>query len=809
MVGRQRKTCRWPLDLLKALVLQGLLVQVGQTQDTTPATRPTSDRTAASNSSLIADASASAVSATPVDLYLDVTLNGTHAGLVHFGYRAGQLWISRADLLQLGFVLPASSTDPMRLESLQGVKVDYDARAQSVSIVAPLRLLKLSTTKLSNANRNGPVATASPGMLLNYDVYGMHDIAGAGTGSLSAFTELRAFNQNGVFSSTAQSQFTNARNEGGPDHFVSLDTSWSSSFPDSLLTFRVGDTLTDALSWSRATRIGGLQFGTNFALQPYLVTAPLPSFIGSATLPSAVQLYVNGLKQYSGQLPAGPFQLSTIPNISGAGNAQVVLTNTLGQTTTLNFSLYGENQLLKQGLSDWSSEIGVVRENYGLESFDYGHDPTASGTWRYGVSNNFTAEAHAEVTNSLVDGGIGGLWLLGETGGIVSASLAQSTYAGHSGEQYGLGYHWSNTRFNFGVDVTHTSGEYRDVGSLYGSVLPTLTLQALVSYSFDRVGSLGLSYFDLSVPQQSTERFVSANWDKSLGRSLSLNLSVSQDLNNSRDRTAFLIVTLALDHNITVSGDVQHDNGRTGTSLYATQAVPSQGGFGWRAALNQGQGQNGGQGELDYLGSYGQVQAGFYDVGDTRYGYTSAMGSLVLMAGDVFAARQINNGFAVVSTAGIPGVPVSLQNNPIGTTDGKGLLLVTPVNSYQNNKISIDPMNLPAAVAINRVDAVASPTDRAGTLVKFDITPIRAASIILVDAARKPLPVGSRVQVHGHTGEPALVGFDGTVYLDTLDTHNVLDVATPSGTCHVSFVLHEQNVSIPQIGPLVCREDRR
>jgi outer membrane usher protein len=806
MVGRQRKTCRWPIDLLKAFVLQGLLVCVGHTEGATPTTRPTSDQTAASDSSLIADTSDYTVSLNAVDLYLDVTLNGAHIGLVHFGYRAGQLWISRANLQQLGFVLPAGSTDPMRLESLQDLKVDYDAGGQSVSIVAPLRLLKLSTTELSNANRKGPIATASPGMLLNYDVYGTYGPAGAG--SLSAFTELRAFNENGVFSSTAQSQVSSARDDEGQDHFVSLDTSWSSSFPDSLLTLRIGDTLTDALSWSRSTRIAGVQLGTNFALQPYLVTAPLPSFIGSATLPSAVQLYVNGLKQYSGQVPAGPFQLSTIPNISGAGNAQVVLTNTLGQSTTLNFSLYGENQLLKQGLSDWSSELGVVRENYGLDSFDYGHDLTASGTWRYGVSNNFTAEAHAEITNGLGDGGIGGLWLLGATGGIVSASLAQSVYAGQSGEQYGLGYHWSNTRFNFGVDVTRTSGEYRDVGSLYDSVLPRLSAQALVSYSFDHVGSLGLNYFDLSVPQQSTERYVSANWNKSFGRSLSLNFSVSQDLNSTRDRTAFLVVTLALDHNITVSGNLQREDGRTGLSVYATQAVPSQGGFGWRAALDEGEGQNGGQGELDYLGPHGQLQAGVYDVGDTRYGYASGIGSLVLMAGDVFAARQINNGFAVVSSAGIAGVPISLQNNLVGTTDGKGLLLVTPLNSYENNKISIDPMNLPAAVTINRVDAMATPTDRAGTLVKFDITPIRAASILLVDAAGKPLPLGSQVQVHGHTGQAALVGFDGAVYLDTLDTHNVLDVTVPSGTCHVSFDLHEQDASIPQIGPLACREER-
>src|SRR6185312_10298324 len=121
--------------------------------------------------------------------------------------------------------------------------------------------------------------------------------------------------------------------------------------------------------------------------------------------------------------------------------------------------------------------------------------------------------------------------------------------------------------------------------------------------------------------------------------------------------------------------------------------------------------------------------------------------------------RQIYNGFAVVSTDGVPNVPVKLENNLIGTTDKHGRLLVTPLNAYQNNKLSIDPMDLPADVRIAQVDTIATPTDRAGTLVRFGITPIRAASIILVDANGKPLPLGSTVQLHGHpSAQAALVG---------------------------------------------------
>lgn len=117
------------------------------------------------------------------------------------------------------------------------------------------------------------------------------------------------------------------------------------------------------------------------------------------------------------------------------------------------------------------------------------------------------------------------------------------------------------------------------------------------------------------------------------------------------------------------------------------------------------------------MGRYGDVYAGINHTPDTRYGYAGASGSLVMMAGGLFAAREINNGFAVVSTDGIAGVPVKLENNLVGSSDDKGLLLVTPLNSYQNNLLSIDPMDLPASTRISRISAYATPADRSGVLV--------------------------------------------------------------------------------------------
>ncbi len=157
-----------------------------------------------------------------------------------------------------------------------------------------------------------------------------------------------------------------------------LDTTWTRSFVDSTSVLRVGDSITGNLPWSRATRFGGIQLQRDFALQPDLITFPIPQFLGQAAVPSTVDLYVNGLRRYSGETPAGPFQLGTVPIVNGAGNAQVVVTDALGRQTTFDFPFYTTSQLLRPGLDDYSLELGFVRENYGVSSFDYASDPTVS-----------------------------------------------------------------------------------------------------------------------------------------------------------------------------------------------------------------------------------------------------------------------------------------------------------------------------------------------------------------------------------------------------------------------------------------------
>jgi outer membrane usher protein len=759
--------------------------------------------TAANTTTLAMNGDMVAAAGIGMDLYLEVVLNQQQTNkLTHFTQRNGKLWASDAALRDLGFVLPTGTPDPVRVDSLPGVTVDYDSSRQSVSIMAPLKLLDFKTTLLNAPENAVPKATVSPGLLLNYDLYGTAGEQNAD--SLSAFTELRAFGSVGIFDNTSLSQVYRASDGDWQSQSVRLDTNWRRSWPDSMLTLTVGDTVTGALPWTRPTRIAGLQLGRNFSLQPYRITTPVPAFFGQATLPSAVDLYVNGIKQYTGQVPPGPYQLSSVPTITGSGTAQVVLTDAFGRSTTVAFPFYTTNQLLRKGLLDGSAELGVVRENYGLTSFDYGHDPVASGTLRYGVNDSLTLQGHAEAGTGVINAGAGGAWLIGQEG-VLNGSLARSAGSAGSGTQVGIGYNWQKGPFNISLDSLRTYGSYRDIASGYGTPPPDISERALVGFTTPHTGSFSVSYLRLRYPGQDDSRYASAFWSRSFGRNALVSFSVNQDLNNHSDRSVFFGLTLFLNGNLSVSTAAQHDQSGTTFTLDANRPVPANNGFGWRVQARQGDDSDGGLAEIGYRNRYNDLTAGVNAFGSSRYAYGDASGSLTFMDGHLFAARRIDDAFAVVSTDGVPNVPIKLENRVIGHTDSDGMLLVTPLNAWQRNQLAIDPMQLPADVRIGHVKTIATPMDHAGTLVKFGITPMRAASIVLVDTAGKPLPLGSHVHIAGQPDHGAIVGYDGAVYLDTLEAHNTLDVDTPAGLCHASFDYHKQGNTIPEIGPLACR----
>lgn len=739
-----------------------------------------------------------------IDLYLQAHLNGARQGrLMHFRKRGDALYASHYVLQKLGFVLPADTPNPVALHSLAGVRVDFDSAMQTVAIRAPLSLLDLGTTVRSDTRAVDLEATASLGLLFNYNLHASH--SNNGNTALSAFTEQRLFGTFGVLENTLLTR-SGGRGQDWDTNTVRLDSYWQTYFPKQMVSVTVGDALTRSLPWTRATRLAGLTISRDFGLQPYRPTIPLQSFVGKAVVPSEVELYIDGIRQYSGQVPAGPFELNINPSTSGIANAQLFVTNALGQTSTLDYQFYSGGNLLQPGLADWSASLGFVRRNYGIESFDYADDPVFSGFFRYGVTDWLTGATQLQATDGLVNAGIGGVWLLGDYG-VMNGSFAASSTDGTSGSQFAAGYDWHNRYLGLGFDMQTTNGDYRDIGSLYGALFPEYSASAHISVSPPYVGSFGLNYVALRYPGADTAEYANASWYKTFNGNISLGVNLSKNLSDRDDFAASLTFSWFPDTDTSYYASADYDNDDYRYSVGASHPIPANGGFGWRVQANGGDRFTGGYAQAGYLGRYGRVSGGVNVLdNDQHYLFADATGSLVLMNGDVFAAQRVYQSFAVVSTDGIANVPVTRENILIGETNDSGNLLVTDLRPWQKNQLGIKTLQLPANLKIDTVEQTAVPRGGAGIVVEFPIQEIRAASIRLVDAEGQPLPVGSVAHANDNAGKGRVVGYGGMVYFDDLKPgSNRLEVITSKGEhCATHFSWRSTGDAVPLIGPLVC-----
>ena len=183
----------------------------------------------------------------------------------------------------------------MRLDAIPGLRYSYNAATQSVNLVVPDALRTPYQLDMRGVPR-APPATSGRGLVLNYDAYAQT----SGLSRLSLYTEQRYFSPSGVFSNTG---ITYAG--GRADRYIRYDTYWTRSDQDTMRTLRLGDTITSSLDWSRSIRIAGVQWGRNFSLRPDLVTFPVAAISASSVVPSSIALYINGVQQYSSNVPAG------------------------------------------------------------------------------------------------------------------------------------------------------------------------------------------------------------------------------------------------------------------------------------------------------------------------------------------------------------------------------------------------------------------------------------------------------------------------------------------------------------------------
>lgn len=726
----------------------------------------------------------------PRDLLLEVYLNGIDTEQVgSFRADGAKLLATVEELAALGLAPPAGTRPGAMLDvrQLPGVRADVDERAQAVRMAVPVAGLARHRLDPLSAAVGSARSDAPLGALVNYDVTATTRHASV---DLFGLTSARLF---GAFG-TAQADFTLTRSASGL-RAVRLGTTYSYSDPDRLRTFSAGDVITGALAYSRAIRLGGVQLSTNFALRPDLVTYPLPTISGGAAVPSTVDVLVNGVRQLSTPVAAGPFYVPQLPVVSGAGQVSVAVRDAAGQQTVQTSSFYASAALLRPGLSSFSMELGAVRRDYGVSSGDYG-PPAVSLTGRRGLAPWLTVEGHAEAAARLGLASGGATIELGDLA-VATAGVGLSGSRGGTGAQTYLAVERQAPSYHLGLSLLASTARFRDIGALAGDPTPRHVLQASAGLVFGSQGSLGIAYTDVDQrgvhaaaatgglptiadaglrPAVRTS-LLSATYSRELfGRAYSY-LTGYRDL---RGGGGAVMAGVSLRFGRHGSINSSYETASHQAVVEASRPALDPGDFGWRIYGAQG-GTDRLLAEGRYRGTHADLGIGVDSYGGTSYVQANARGSLIAIDGGVYAANTVNDGFALVDTQGMGGVAVSLNNRPVGRTDGSGRLLVPGLVAFQPNKLAIDPSDLPLDTHWERLDVAVAPGDRSGMVARFGLKRQHAVLLAVRLAGGGALPVGSQV-VLGETGAVVESGFDGQVFFPDLAGRHRFVATMPDGS---------------------------
>lgn len=749
----------------------------------------------------------------------------------------GGLEAEAKELHDIGIKVPASiAAQPdgaVRLADIPGLVCVYDAPNQALACQAPNNLLVTQVFNNHSLSAVMAATTKNYGAALNYQLFGSASSAKAFAGytfngasaSLDGrvFSPFGTFSQTGILGTTTSSPFTALR----------LDSNFTYSDPVSMNVAKLGDTISSGLPWTRPIRMGGAQFQRNFALRPDLITLPLPSYSGSAAVPSTVDVYVNNIKTLSQPVGAGPYQLNNLPLVGEAGTARVVLQDATGRKTEQDLPFFTNARFLQPGLWDYSAEVGFARQFYGVLSNKYGRQPVFSASVRHGMTDWLTLEGHAEGGGGLINASAGGdiklfnraALTLAISGSHVRAGTGAQTYVAFETRLLGMGLSLSSQRtfghYNDLASVTAAQGarpqgsNITDAsGSLSGYAVPlSLTppkaldrISISLPVPFDHATSISASLEH----QDSDSTGRSAIASLSLSRNLPFHAStfamVYHDFDNKLGSGVFVGFNMPIGKHISTGTDYSWTpTGGNATASAVRSLGPKIGDYGWQVQASRANAQlSYATASGSYRTRYGELDGNIEHVGTSSDGSLSFGGAISTLDGGVFLSPRIDDSFAVVQ-AGAPGVSVLYEHQKIGTTDAAGHLLIPTLRSYQTNHIAIDPRGLPLnAVAATTRDVVA-PADRSGVVVDFRVnTHVDGAVLILKGVDGKFLKVGTPVHLRGQRQE-AVVGYDGRAFITGLHRQNVVKAEPDQAICTASFSYQPVPGRQVTIGPLVCQ----
>ena len=728
----------------------------------------------------------------------------------------GDVLVREQDLRLVGLGAVITETTSVKgepfvsLRTAKDLTFRLDEARLELDLRVPLSVLGRRTV-LDGTRPTGkrPQPTGAGGAFLNYNFTGNGDDR-AGIRDVGMAGEVGTHVLGGLLTT----DFLADRNlDTHSSRAVRLSSTLTYDDVDALRRLSLGDFVTTPGQLGGSMRLGGVSFSRRFTLDPYFLRFPGQIVTGTASVPSEVFVYSNGILVRRERVPPGTFELQNITGLAGLQTTEVVVRDVLGNEQRILQPYYYTDTVLRQGLDEYSLDAGLERRNFGVTSTDYS-SLGLSAFYRRGVTDDFTFGFRGERLRDITSLGPTASARLG-TAGVLGAALGASSGPAGRGTALALSHAYAANRSATGVAFRREDRAYARPGAPAASTRRELA--GTFHWAITTTTTTGFAARDTAAWNGDASRQYSANVSQRIGRDLSLSLVGQRTIGTGANTELFL--TLAYTFGIggrPAAVTAQHYNFTGGSSdtVQLIGGVYDEPGLAYRMQVRNDR--RGGTNDqvlnpsLQYNFDRIVTRAEYFrsSAGDNGSYQLGAAGAVASVGGRFGLSRPIFDSYGIAKVDELPGIRVYANFQEVGRTDADGIVFIPRLASYFDNPVSIEQKDLPIAYGVPQVRRTVVPALRSGVFIDFEARRVFAVKgRLLARRNDREVPFGGAlgsVTVGGRHLE-VFTSEDGSFYVDQVGAGAYTGSAeSGEGKCEFRLVVPQSDEVVLDLGTIAC-----
>jgi len=729
----------------------------------------------------------------------------------------GDFLLREQDLKSVGLLLPDGAATVLEreeyrpLRALPGMGYSFNEKTLTLELAAASTLLPKQQFDFQRRWSPGVYFPKDTGGFFNYGVTYT-------AGNSFSFESLEVASELGVRWSDylffSSSSYTHQPSE---DRFVRQMTNVTYDARPSMQRVILGDfQVPSSGTIGTGVLLGGISFSKVYRIDPYFLYYPTARFSGEVSSPSSAEIYLDGTRIRTEKLLPGEYDFRNIWYFGGKRDVTVVLRDPFGREERISQPYYFTDTLLREGLHEYSYNLGFRREDFGVESNRYG-PPAFSAFHNYGASDSLTVGFRGEGDKEFANLGPQASYR-SDRAGQFSVSLAGSVDKGNgAGGVAAFSHQYQDRRLGTRLLLIGQSRDFATFGGGNPADRVRYLAGAGASYGTGSAGFLSLDYAVRGKQKGPDLRVASARYTKNFLGSLNLQLSFTNTRERESANTFFAGLTYYPWTDTSLSASYR---GTEDTNTYTVQAQKNQPvgeGWGYRLTAAKTDAQPASVTSVNpfvqYNAKRGIVSAeysgDFPDSGNSRESYRlSAAGGVAYVGGVFGLSRPVTDSFGLVTVDNLAGVRVYQNNQEIGRTDARGRVLVPDMGSYVENQISIADKDVPMDYSLAEINRLVSPPLRSGSVIRFDARKYQAITGKLfarVDGESRPVEY-HEILMEAEGKELSFpTGKGGEFYLENLPPGTYPASFEYKGReCVVVLKVPESGETIIDLGGIAC-----